>query len=361
MFRVCIIGCGMIAKNAHIPAYKSYPHIYEIVGVCDAFERSAKVVAEENGIENYYADAEDMLKNLKPDLVSVCVPNMLHKEYTMLALEYGANVLCEKPLAFTYKDAKGMFDFAKVQGKNLMACQSLRFLPERQRAIELVKKGEIGNIYYAEISRIRRRGIPAWGKFHIKEYSGGGALIDIGIHAIDSAIWLMGNPKPISVFSDIKKIHTDEFGSLKSSGALKENVNTCGFNPEEINVESFSTGIVRFENNAILNFKVAWAANLKEENNIILAGEKCGVDLENKKIYRGSSDISELDIEPNAFENEPFYGHYCLVKNMSEVLEKKTEPFVKPLETLNTTAVLEAAYISGKENREVKMEEIING
>ena len=359
MKKVCIIGCGMIAQSAHIPAYKYWSDDFEIVAVCDAFEEFAKKVATKHEIPHYYSDAAKMLEEMKPDVVSVCTPNMTHKEFAMLALSYGANVLCEKPLAFSYADACEMFSCAEKQGKILMACQSIRFLPERLAAKKLVDEGEIGEVYYVELSRVRRRGIPTWGKFHIKEHSGGGALVDIGVHGIDSVLWLMGNPKPHSVIATMSKVHADEYGSAKSSGALKGGVNTSNFNPDEMNVESFSQGQVMFENGATLSFKVAWAANLKEENNIVLAGENGGVDLENQKIYQGTEDVRELEVVPNGFTDEPFYGHFCLVKNLAEVLRGEADPFVKPEETINTTAILEAAYLSAAENREVMIAELI--
>jgi predicted dehydrogenase len=98
----------MIANSAHIPAYKNFPERFEIAAVCDVFEKAAKDTAESAGIEKYYTDAETMLSEIKPDLVSVCAPNMLHKQYTMLCLRYGANVICEKPVAFSLSDAKEM-------------------------------------------------------------------------------------------------------------------------------------------------------------------------------------------------------------------------------------------------------------
>ena len=104
MYKVCIISCGMIANSAHIPAYKMFDE-FKIMAVCDINEIAAKDTAERHGIERWYTDAKQMLDEIKPDLVSVCVPNCCHKEYTLMALEAGANVLCEKPLAFTRKDA----------------------------------------------------------------------------------------------------------------------------------------------------------------------------------------------------------------------------------------------------------------
>lgn len=358
MLKVCIIGCGMIARSAHIPAYKYHSEYYEVTAVCDMFEESAKAVAEEFSIPNYYTDAETMLKEQKADVVSVCSPNMSHKHFVMLALSYGANVLCEKPLAFNYNDAKEMFDLAKKQNKVLMACQTARFTPDRKKAIEIIEKDTLGEVYYAEVSRIRRRGIPTWGKFHLKEYSGGGALVDIGVHIMDSALWLMGNPEPTTVKANMLKVHTEELGSAKSSGALKENVVTNNFNPDEMNVESFASGTVSFKNGATLSFKVSWAANLAEANNIVLSGSKAGIDTENHIMYQGENGISEYSTQPEKLSNEAFYGHFYVIENLALVLTKGEEMIIKPEETLNVTAVLQAAYLSAEENREVKIEEI---
>lgn len=353
--KVCIIGCGMIAQSAHIPAYMAHKEHFRITAVCDAKEAVAKRVCEAFGIARYYTDAEQMLEREKPDVVSVCAPNMLHKEYVIMALNHGANVLCEKPLAITRSDAGEMFSLARGQGRILMACQTLRFLPERLAVKAMVDRGELGDVYYAELSRIRRRGIPTWGRFHIREYSGGGALVDIGVHSIDSAIWLMGNPKPVAVTAVMNKVHTDELGSVAAAGALKGGVSTGGFDPEKMNVESFAEGNVRFENGASLSFKVAWAANLREENNIVLAGMKKGVDMEGCRIYSGADTMDELPVLPNGFKDEPFYGHFCLVDNLYECLMGNAEPFVKPEETINASAILEAAYRSAEKGEEIKL------
>lgn len=347
MIKVCIIGCGMIANNAHIPAYLENKEDFSIIAVCDFNVEFAKNTAEKFGIESYYSSAEEMLKRHTPDLVSVCTPNLSHKEFVALALEYGANVLCEKPLATTYADAKFLFDIAKKQNKILMTCQSLRFLPERLAAKKLIDNGKVGEVYYAEASRIRKRGIPTWGKFHIKSANGGGALLDIGVHAIDSAIWLMGNPTPKTVTAVMKKVHADGFCDTKSSGALKGGVEVKGFNPDEMDVESFASGSVSFKNGANLSFKISWAANLKEENNIVISGEKCGIDIENKKIY-SSQEPRDLVVVPNGFETEPFFGHFCIIKNMADVLLRGATPCILPSETLNVTAIIEAAYLSAQ-------------
>ena len=98
---------------------------------------------------------------------------------------------------------------------------------------------------------------------------------------------------------------------------------------------------------------------MREENNIVLAGKECGVDMENKKVYIGAEDVLDLEVGPSGFANEPFYGHFCLIKNVADVLKGKAEAFVKPQETINTTAILEAAYLSAAEKREVMINELL--
>lgn len=360
MINVCIIGCGMIANSAHIPAYLKNQKDYRIQAVADFSREAAKRTAEKFGIQNYYTSVAQMLETHRPDLVSVCTPNLSHLHFAKQALLAGANVLCEKPLATTYAAAKALFDLAAEKNRVVMTCQSLRFLPERLAAKALVDSGTVGKVYYAELSRIRQRGIPTWGKFHLQKESGGGAFLDIGVHAVDSAIWLMGNPRPKAVTAVMKKVHADETGAAAKSGALKGGVDCVSWNPDEMDVESFASGSVLFENGAALNFKVAWAANLKEENNIILSGEKCGVDIENKKIYFADKSKA-LTVAPNGFANEPFYGHFCLVKNMADVLLRGATPCIQPAETLQVTAMIEAAYLSAKKGRTVFLNELQEG
>jgi len=354
MFKVCIISCGMITNSAHIPAYKNFPEDFEIVGVCDTNEEAAKGTAERHGIAHYYTDAEEMLKAEKPDVVSVCVPNFLHKKMTMLALSYGCNVMCEKPVAYTYADAKEMYDYAKAQGKLLIACQSMRFTPDRFAAKKLIDEGKVGEIFYGEFKRVRRRGIPTWGKFHIKEFSGGGAFVDIGVHMLDTVLWLMGNPKIKSVSATTSKHFAYEIGSLKDSGALTGEVHTASkFNPDEMNVEDFSSGTITFENGARVNFVVSWAANLPEASDIILSGKKLGISLPDCVTYSGADKNEKIETEENLYKDEDFSGHFYLMDNLRKVLKGEEELIVKPEETINVARVLEGAYKSATTGKEV--------
>ena len=358
MIRVALISCGMIANNAHIPAYKHFKEDFEIVAVQDINENAAKLTAEKHGIKKYYSDAKKMLEEQKPDLVSVCVPNCFHKEYTLTALSNGANVLCEKPLAVSYSDAAEMFELAEKKGKVLMACQSMRFTPDRLAAKEYIIKNKINDIYYGELSRTRRRGIPFWGTFHIKKFSCGGAFIDIGVHMLDALVWLMGNPKIVSVSAYTAQNHKNEIGSLVSSGALTGNVDLARkFNPDEMDVEDFSCGVLNFEGGIKVPFKVAWATNMPETSDIRLIGKKCGIFLPEGKIYSGANEETELKKVEIPYDTQ-FPGHIYLADNMRKVLKGEETPVVKPEETLNVIKIIDMFYRSAESGREVFADEI---
>lgn len=357
MFKVCIISCGMITNSAHIPAYKAFPEDYEIVGVCDINEAVARDTAARHSIANYYTDAEKMLKELKPDVVSVCVPNCFHKEYTLMALKHGANVLCEKPLAFTKADAEEMFSCAKKNGKLLMACQSLRYTPDRLAAKKYIEDNGMDDIYYGELSRIRRRGIPTWGTFHMKRISCGGAFVDIGVHMLDALVWLMGNPAVKSVNAVTMQNHKNEIGSLEGSGALTGEVhNQRAFNPDEMDVEDFSCGMITFENGAKVSFKVAWAANMPESSDIRLVSRKAGIDLPSGRVYYGENGEDIIKTEACPYDT-PFSGHIYIADNLRKVLKGEAEPDIKPEETINVAQILELFYKSAELKREVFADE----
>ena len=356
MIKVCIISCGMIANSAHIPAYRTFGDDFFISAVSDINENSARETAKRHGIPNFYVNAEEMLEKEKPDLVSVCVPNCFHKEYTITALNAKANVLCEKPLAFRLSDAKEMFDAAKRNGKILMACQSMRFTPDRLAAKEYIDKKGLGDIYYGDFSRVRRRGIPYWGTFHMKKISCGGAFVDIGVHMLDALLWLMGNPEIESVNGTVMQNHKNELGSLTSSGALTGNVDSIRkFNPDEMDVEDFSCGTLKFKNGANVSFKVAWAANMPESSDIRLTGDRAGIDLPSGKIYFGE-DGEEILKPKKLIYNSPFAGHIYIADNLRKVIKGEAEPIVKPEETVNTARIIEMFYKSAEIKREVYAE-----
>jgi len=365
--KAAVVSCGMISNTAHIPAYKYYADRCDLTAVCDLNARAAQDTAERFGIPAWYTDTEKMLSEQKPDLVSVCVPNGFHKPVTMLALSYGANVLCEKPVALTYEDAKEMYSEAGRLGKALEACQVTRYNPEFMFAKEMYDQGILGDVYYSEFALTRRRGVPKWGAFHRKSASGGGVLCDLGVHMIDSALWIMGNARVKSVSgmtsSYLAKNEKDIVMSLKESGAPAGVFTRQEYRPEEFEVEEFASGSMRLENGGFMNFKTSWAVNLPPEFTMKLAGTKAGILLPEMKLL-GTMGRYQTDFEPRVFADEApfagetFPGHFRLVGNMLDHLMKGTELMVQPEQTLHVTAIIEAFYRSAREGREVELADV---
>lgn len=365
--KVAIISAGMIANAAHIPAYKSIPGLVQIVAVSDLNPAAAEGTAKRHGIPHWYTDAEEMLQKEKPDLVSVCTPNMAHKPMTMLALSYGCHVACEKPVALTYADAREMYDYAAAQGKTLAACQTLRYNEEYRFAREMCENGALGDVYFSEFSLIRRRGVPKWGTFHKKDANGGGAFCDLGVHMVDAAIWCMGGKGAESVSgltSDYLSRHEgDILMSLAESGAPAGVHNARPYSPSEFEVEEFAAGAIRLAGGGLLSFKTSWAVNLPNEYSMRFAGTKAGLALPQMELYstmgRYQADVKPRVFPEGAHAGKDFMGHYYLMENIANHVLHGGELMVKPHETLNVMAIIDAFYRSAAEGREVSMKEII--
>ncbi len=365
--KVAIIGAGMITNAAHIPAYKSLHGRAEIVGVCDMNPVSAEGTAKRHGIQSWYTDAQKMLSELKPDLVSVTTPNASHCAMAALALESGCHVACEKPLALTYRDTLNLFDLAKAKGKVLLACQTLRYNDEYRFAREMAREGELGHVYFAEFSVLRRRGIPKWGTFHRMDANGGGCLCDLGVHLIDAALWVMGGPKMIAISGSSAAYfgNTEEniATSLKESGAPAGVDNARPYRPEEFEVEEFAAGSMRLEGGCQMNFKTSWAVNLPDEYQMRFAGSKAGLALPDMKLYstfnRYQADIVPRVFSEGKYKGRDFSGHYYLMEELADHLQHGAPLPVLPEETLNVSMIIDAFYRAAREGREVRADELV--
>jgi predicted dehydrogenase len=199
----------------------------------------------------------EMIEREKPDAVSVCLPNVLHREPVARRLEAGAHVLCEKPLATSVAEAGEMFACARRAGRHLMAAQNWRWDAGSRAVRRIVDTGDLGEVYYAEATALRRMGIPSWGVFHQSKLSSGGALLDVGVHMLDLAVWLMGNPEPVRVSAKTDR----KFGTRPEIAKMMRNA----WNPETFDVEDFAVALVHFANDATLLLRTCWAAHIDAE------------------------------------------------------------------------------------------------
>ncbi|MBW3622208.1 MAG: Gfo/Idh/MocA family oxidoreductase [Armatimonadetes bacterium] len=342
--RVGIIGSGGIARGVHIPNYQKIEGV-EVVACADAFEETAKSCAEQFGINQWFTDYNEMLREVKLDIVSVCTPNYLHKDPTIAALNAGVHVMCEKPIAMNAQEGREMVEAAKKSGQKL----AMGLMTRQQSDVQALKRaidcGELGEIYFGKCHALRRRGIPGWGVFGEKDKQGGGPLIDIGVHILDTTLYLMGHPKPVAVSG---QTYT-KFGTRKDVLGLMGQWNT-----ETFTVEDFAVGLIRFDNGATLEIESSFAANIEHDvMDVKLLGDQGGCSLHPLKIYT-EKHRTLYDITPVFLPRAS--SHEQNIKKFVEAIRNGTEVPVPGEQGLMVTEILDALYRSAEEGREVRLD-----
>lgn len=259
---VGVVGLGM-GRN-HITGYQGHPAA-RVTAIADVDEARLQEIGDRFNVPGRYTSAEAMLAAEKLDVVSVATPNKFHLPVSTAAFEAGCHVLCEKPMAMNAQEGRQMLTAAEKAGKRLMINFSYRFTEQSMALKQQVENGILGEVYFGRTVWHRRRGLPGFGGwFGQKALSGGGPLIDLGVHRLDLALWLMGYPKPIWVL-----------GSTYNHLALElaQKVNAA------YDVEDLAVGMVKFANGASLVLEASWAANIQEREHMEtrLYGTKAGL------------------------------------------------------------------------------------
>lgn len=269
--RIGIVGTGGIG-NAHLGAYRNVKDV-QIVAACDINEERLNETCDKFGIEKRYLSITKMLANEELDAADVCVWNCNHAKCTIEALNAGLHVLCEKPMAYNAKEAVEMKAAAEKNGKILMIGFVTRFSDEAKVAKDLIDNGYLGEIYYAKAQYIRRHGNPG-GWFGDTARSGGGPVIDLGVHVIDRARYLMGGHKPVSVYAaTFSKLGEDRKALKTTVGWSPRNAS-----PDDVcDVEDFGTALIRFDNGSVVQLETAYAVNDVPKSGLMLCGDKGGL------------------------------------------------------------------------------------
>ena len=283
--KIGFIGCGGIANQKHFPGMSQQSEYVDMCAFCDLIPERAEKAAKEYGTPDakVYTDYHELLADPTIDAVHVLTPNIAHCEITIAALEAGKHVLCEKPMAATEADAKKMLEARDRTGKMLTIGYQYRHFPVNQVAKAVVDDGWLGDIYYAEATYLRRRGVPTWGVFTDKSKQGGGPLIDIGTHALDLTLFLMNN-------YDVDYVVGTSFEKLgrlldpEHQGQVNYRGEHDSWNNETYDVEDSAFGHIKMKNGAVINLRASWAINMvgetgaNNEAHATLAGTKGGLD-----------------------------------------------------------------------------------
>jgi len=338
---VGVIGLGI--GKLHLQGYSQSPNA-EIVAVCDLIEEKTKKAAAQYGIENTCTDYRELLAMPGIDAVSVCVPNHLHAEMTIAAFEAGKHVICEKPLAMSPKEGEAMVAASKKAGKLFMTAFNNRFRGDTQTLKRFIQDGELGEIYFAKTGWIRRKGIPGFGSwFTTKSKSGGGPLIDIGVHVLDLTLWLMGNPKAISVTGSTYAMFGPKgegqgtWGTAEAGG---------GFD-----VEDLATAFIRLQGGATLLLEASWASHIKGDAIYTnLMGTKGGAELDPLRIYK-DMEGAPVDITPACPDQGG--GHLMEVMHFADCVANKKALISTGEHGLEIIRILDGIYKSAKTGKEV--------
>ncbi|HEY5751681.1 MAG TPA: Gfo/Idh/MocA family oxidoreductase [Chthoniobacterales bacterium] len=317
-------------------------HLY---GAADVTEARRAKFAEQFSPQKTFASLEDMLADPAVDAVVVCLPNTLHFPATLTALEAGKHVLCEKPPTMNAAEMKVLREEAERRGLIYFFGRQSRFSPEMLTAKRLINEGRLGEVYFAKAIWVRSRGTPVGidGWFTDKARSGGGALIDIGVHALDAVWYLMGTPKPVSV-------------SAQAFRNFEHIVKVPKFD-----VDDAAYGFIRFENGAVVHLEVSWAANLtddipeevkngRELRNSVLYGPKATVQLNPLTLFEDQEGkLINVPIEPEGTMN-PFDAQ---MGNFLAAIRGEAKAINDAQQAVYLMEMLDAIYLSSEKGREI--------
>lgn len=347
-FNLGIIGTGWPGQQHAIAARSvDAAHLYACADVDDArrvqFEREYKP-------DKAFHDYHELLQDPRVDAAIICLPNFLHFPASLAALEAGKHVLCEKPPTMNAAEMKVLREEATNRKLIYYFSRQFRFTPPMRAAKRAVEEGRLGKIYHAKATFVRSRGIPVgvgnW--FTEKRRSGGGALIDIGIHALDAVWYLMGSPRPVSISAKVFR----NFAHLA--------------NVPVFDVEDAAYAFIRFENDAIVQLETSWAGNLTDD---IPPRQYFGQELVNSVLYgtKGTVRLNPLNlfedqngklvkVTLDAREDERS-GFALQLSNFLDAIAGRALPVNNVDQAVDLMEIIDGVYSSSELEREIPIPE----
>ena len=353
-FRVGIVGVGGIGET-HIKSYRQLPNI-EIVAVADPAEVRLNQIASIYGIPHKFTDYHDLIARDDIDAISVGTPNHLHMPVTVAALEAGKHVLCEKPLARSGAEGEAMVRAATAAGRVLHVAFNHRQRGDVQVLKRYVESGGLGRIYHAKASWMRRAGIPGMGGwFTNREQAGGGPLIDLGVHVLDMALYLLNEPDVISVSAATYA----ELGPRGRGHGNRDDAKLVGAGGYE--VEDLATAFLRLGDGSTLLIEASWAVYGKSADDfgVTLYGTDGGADITVKNygvedtltIYTDTAGVPS-EVRPKVRRGE---GHVAVIRNFITAVNSGDWATHNGREGLRRAQIIDACYQSALQGREVSL------
>ncbi|SDJ98904.1 Gfo/Idh/MocA family protein [Sediminibacillus albus] len=346
---VGIIGLGAIAETGHICHLHDSESV-TIAAVVDLDINRAESIAEKYQIPHYFKEAETMFKQVTIDAVIICTPNQTHIPIAKLAVDQGIHVLMEKPIGTDLQDVNDYLELAKAKKVLTMVGMTHRFRHDTGILKKFAEQKAFGDIYYAKAKLFRRRGTPK-GWFTNKALSGGGAMMDIGVHVLDLAWWLLGNPQVQSITGKTLNVLGNYQTKYTSSWESKNKQ----LNAEHVfDVEDFSSAWIRFKNGSVLSLEIAWAVNGEQDGNIDieLFGNKGGATLSPLTIFKEEDGLLSKTT-PLYEKTEPFKAE---IEHFIECVRTNTTPLIDGSDGYEVLKMIHGIYDSSTQNKEVSFD-----
>lgn len=339
--RIGILGAGWPGA-AHARGFADAGG-FSIAAVADLIPDRRKTLVGAFQIPREYTEAEALLADKEIDAVSICLPTHLHLPIALAALKAGKHVVCEQPPAMTAKEAKQLSATAARRKKVLLYSFQRRFGPAEQAAAQTITKGYAGDVFHARVQWMRTRGVPiGTGWFTDKSKSGGGAMIDIGLHMLDLAWHLLGQPQPLGVYA---------VSYRKFANTLPERV--------KMDVDDSTFALIRFKDNKSIEIAASWALNQPPQQQGTLCrvmGDKGAVDVYTPT---GATLYRKFD-EKGAAKGVPLKppqlaGHAALMRHFRDCVVRHTKPMIGGPEGLALMEMVDAIYKSAESGKSVAM------
>ncbi len=346
---VGIVGLGGIGRHH---ATRLEDQGANLVGGMDIDSDARSEFHDEFGVHAY--EDEEALYDAC-DAVLITTPNRFHEEYATSALDAGLDVLLEKPLAHTIESAERIADAAAAAagfcmvGFNNRFAEPVRVIKRQQAA------GRFGETTHVEANYVRRRGIPGRGSWFTSEaVAGGGALIDIGVHAIDLALYFLDHPDIVEVSGETRS----EFGGREDYAYVHMWGEDTG--PEEFDVEDSASAFIRDADGNTVSLEVAWATNRPTNDEFVIRGTEAGATFDrgtdeltiHEAGVGGSHHLSDAEIETRDGDS-----HATEIGVFLDGVAAGDAPAINTVaEALSVQRVIDAIYRSSKERRAIRLD-----
>jgi predicted dehydrogenase len=348
--RVAVIGCGTIAEKQHVRHYARHPQA-ELRYLVDVRPERAQALAETYRVPFVETDYRNILRDEELDAVSICTPNHTHAEIAVACLEAGKHVLCEKPAAVSWEQTLRMKEAADRSGKILNIGVVNRYHTAVHYIKQMIEAGELGDVYHVYCSFRAHRAIPGLGgPFTTKALSGGGVLIDWGVHFLDLVLYCLGQPKVRTVSG---AAHSRLGKDVKEYAYVDMWAGPPNYNGV-YDVEDFVTGFIRTDG-ATITFNGAWAQNIGQSDmSVEFLGDKAGVKLQyggGFKVY-AARDGMLLETTPTFRQGDMFYDE---IDDFLHSVRTGVRGRTHIDQVLPTARVLDAVYASAERGEEIAL------